>query len=77
VKGTVTAVNSAANTVTVKTKDGTVETFQLSAKCTVETGKGAAKAGTESGKGVATGSEVTVHYTEESGKKVAHFFKCW
>ena len=27
------------------------------------------------GKGTAKGTKVTVHYTEEGGKKIAHFFE--
>jgi hypothetical protein len=34
-----------------------------------------AKLGDEAGEGLAKGAEVTVHYTEEGGKKVAHFFR--
>jgi hypothetical protein len=74
-KATVVGVDDAAKTVTVKTADGAEWTMHTSEHCTVDTGKGVAKFGTESGKGIAKGSEVTVHYTEEGGKKVAHFFK--
>jgi VCBS repeat-containing protein len=74
-KGTVVAVDDAAKTVSIKTADGTVETYHVSEHCTVDTGKGIAKAGDKTGDSVAKGSEVTVHYTEEGGKKVAHLFK--
>ena len=74
-KATVVAVDHSAHTVTVKTADGAETTFHASEHCTVETGKGIGKFGSESGKSIATGSQVTVHYTEEGGKKVAHFFK--
>lgn len=74
-KATVVAVDHGAHTVTVKTADGAEWTMHASEHCTVETGKGIGKFGSETGKGIATGSQVTVHYTEEGGKKVAHFFK--
>jgi VCBS repeat-containing protein len=74
-KGTVVAVDDSAKTVSIKTADGTVETYHVSEHCTVDAGKGIAKAGDKTGDSVAMGSEVTVHYTEEGGKKVAHFFK--
>lgn len=74
-KATVVGVDDAAKTVTVKTADGAEWTFHTSEYCNVETGKGVGKFGSESGKGIAKGSQVTVHYTEEGGKKVAHFFK--
>jgi hypothetical protein len=66
--GTVTNVGEGGKTVTVKAADGTEHTFEVVGKDTKESavaiGKGADKTG-----------KVTVHYTEEGGKKVAHFFK--
>ena len=67
-EGTVVAVDKAAKTVTIKTAQGSDEVFHVSEHTTVETGKGVAK-GTEKG------AKVTVYYTEDAGKKVAHFFK--
>jgi arginine repressor len=67
-EGTVVAVDKAGKTVTVKTAQGTDEVFHVSEHATVETGKGVAKE-------TAKGSRVTVYYTEEAGKKIAHFFK--
>jgi hypothetical protein len=63
-EGAVKSVDRAAKTVTVKTADGAEETYHLTAEATRETAKGLDKAG-----------KVTVYYTEESGKKIAHFFK--
>lgn len=66
-KMTVVAVKSVdrgAKTVTVKTGEGAEETYHLTADATRETAKGLDKAG-----------KVTVYYTEEGGKKIAHFFK--
>jgi preprotein translocase subunit YajC len=70
--GTVTKVGDGGKTITVKTADGTEHTFDVAAHATAD-------AGTETGKSVATackvGDHVTVHYTEDAGKKVAHFIK--
>jgi arginine repressor len=67
-KGTVVDVDKAGKTVTIKTAQGTEEVVRLSDRATVDTGEGIAT-------GVVKGSEVTVHFTEASGAKVAHFFK--
>jgi len=64
VEGTVTKVDAGAKTVAVKTADGSVQVFDVTASAAADLGKGAAKAG-----------KISVHYTEEGGKKVAHFFK--
>jgi hypothetical protein len=60
----VKSVDHAAKTVTVKTADGAEETYHLTDRAVKETGKGLEK-----------GGKVTVYYTEDAGKKVAHFFK--
>jgi hypothetical protein len=60
----VKSVDHGAKTVTVKTAEGAEETYHLTARAAKDTGKGLEKAG-----------KVTVYYTEEGGKKVAHFFK--
>jgi len=60
----VKSVDRGAKTVTVKTAEGGEETYHLTARATKETGKGLDKAG-----------KVTIYYTEDAGKKVAHFFK--
>jgi endonuclease YncB( thermonuclease family) len=61
VDGTVEKVGKDGKTVVVKTADGTEHTFAVAGK---DTAKGADKAG-----------KVTVYYTEEGSKKVAHFFE--
>ena len=67
-EGAVTHIDRNAKTIAVKTANGTEETYRLT--------DGAAK---DASKDVAQGTEkaakVTVYYTEESGKKIAHFFK--
>jgi hypothetical protein len=60
----VQSVDHAAKTVTVKTAQGAEETYHLTDRAVKETGKGLDKAG-----------KVTVYYTEDAGKKVAHYFK--
>ena len=75
-KGTVTAVDQGAGTVTVKATDGTEHTFHKASDGVVEAGK-ATKTGTKSAsektaQAATTGSQVTVHYTVDGGKKVAH-----
>jgi hypothetical protein len=60
----VKSVDRGAKTVTVKTAEGAEETYHLTAAATRETGKGLDKAG-----------KVTIYYTEEGGKKIAHYFK--
>ncbi len=68
VEGTVTHIDRATKTVAVKTADGTEETFKLS-------GHAAADAGKDIGKGTEKSAKVTVYYTEQAGKKTAHFFE--
>jgi arginine repressor len=74
-RGTVVGVDHAARTVVVKTADGAEWTFDAGKHAVVETGRGIAKLGDETGEGLVKGAKVTVHYTEEGGKKVAHFFR--
>ena len=68
VEGTVTHIDRGTKTVAVKTADGTEQTFKLS-------GHAAADAGKDIGKGTEKSAKVTVYYTEEAGKKTAHFFE--
>jgi hypothetical protein len=74
-KGTVVAFEHAGRTVVMKTADGVEWTFHAPAHAVVETGRGIETLGAETGEGLAKGATVTVHYTEEGGKKVAHFFR--
>jgi len=72
VNGTVDDVGKGSKTVAVKTADGTKETFVVADHATVDTGK---DVGRYSVLGAKKGQHVTVYYTEEAGKKVAHIFK--
>jgi hypothetical protein len=63
-EGTIKIVDRGAKTVTVKAADGAEQTYHFAGKAGKMVGEGAEKTG-----------KVTVYYTEESGRKIAHFFK--
>ena len=71
-EGTIEEVGKGTKTVAVKTADGTKETFEVAGRATVDTGKGVGK---YSAIGAKKGEHVTVYYTEQAGKKIAHLFK--
>src|SRR6266852_6663735 len=71
-EGTVEDVGKGSKTVAVKTADGTKQTFVVADHAAVDTGKDVAR---YSARGAKKGEHVTVYYTEEAGKKVAHVFK--
>ena len=68
VDGTVTRVGKGGKVVVVKAADGTEHTFDVA-------GRDTAVAAEDIGKGTEKGTKVTVYYTEDAGKKVAHFFE--
>jgi hypothetical protein len=68
VDGTVTHIDRGAKTLAVKTADGTEQTFRMSDHAVADAGKDIAK-------GTDKSAKVTVYYTEEAGKKTAHFFE--
>jgi hypothetical protein len=68
VDGTVTKVGKDGKTVVVKAADGTEHTFDVAGHDPADTAKDIGKAADKTGK-------VTVYYTDEGGKKVAHFFE--
>ncbi len=74
-KGAVVRVDGAGRTVVMKTADGAEQTFHAGEHAAVQTSGGVAKFGIDAGQSVAEGAELTAHYTEEGGKKVAHFFQ--
>ncbi len=65
---TVVHIDRGAKTLVVKTAGGTEETYRLTDNATRDTGKEISEGAGKSGK-------VTVYYTEEAGRKIAHFFK--
>jgi len=71
-EGTVTKVDKAAHTVSVKTEDGAETTYDWGKDATIDTGHGVVKGTQYVAK---EGDKVIVHYTEDAGKKVVHFFK--
>lgn len=69
-KGTVEGADKAGRTITVAAEDGTKDTYHIAKDATVDSEQGVVR-GTEYA--AEKGEKVTVHYTEEAGKKVAHF----
>jgi len=67
VEGTVVRIDNKAKTMVVKGADGTEQVFRTTDQAIVSAGKDTAA-------GVQKSANVTVYYTEEAGKKVAHFF---
>jgi hypothetical protein len=67
-EGTVSAIDRGAKTMAIKTADGTEQTFKLTDRAVVTGAK-------DIGTGTKKAAKVTVYYTEEAGKKVAHFFE--
>ncbi len=71
-KGTIIKADNSARTVTVKTDDGAEETYRVAKDASVDTEHGIVKGSDYAAK---NGEKVTMHYTEEGGKKVVHFLK--
>lgn len=71
-EGTVRSVGKGTRTVVVKTGDGAEETFHLADRAAVDSGEGVAEGSEFAGR---EGEHVTVYYTEEAGRKIAHFIK--
>jgi preprotein translocase subunit YajC len=67
-KGTVTKIDEGTKTVVVKMADGTEKTFEYTGNAGKDVGKAV-------GKGTEKTAKVTVYYTDEAGKKIAHFFR--
>lgn len=67
-EGIITKFDRGTKTMTIKTADGTEETFHLTEHAADDAGKDTADAAKKS-------AHATVYYTEEAGHKVAHFFK--
>jgi hypothetical protein len=68
VDGTVTKVGKDGKTVVVKAADGTEQTFTVAGRDTADAAKSI-------GKATDKGAKATVYYSEDGGKKVAHFFE--
>jgi len=74
-RGTVVRVDDAGKVVVVKTAAGAEETFELTKDIVVDSGRGIEVGVVATGGAIKKGAEVTVHYSEEGGKKLAHFVK--
>jgi hypothetical protein len=68
VDGTVEKVGKDGKVVVVKAADGTEHTFDVAGHDTADAAK-------DIGKGADKTGKVTVYYTEQGGKKIAHFFE--
>jgi hypothetical protein len=71
-RGTVTHVDRAARTVAIKTDDGAEATYKLGSDAVVETDHGVIRGSRYLAK---EGDKVAVHYTEDAGDKIVHFFQ--
>jgi hypothetical protein len=67
-EGTISKLDRGGKSLAVKSADGTEHTFKLADHAAEDGAKDVGKASEKSAK-------VTVYYTEEAGKKVAHFFE--
>lgn len=74
-KGTITAVDESARTVTLRTAKGTEQVLKFSDHTLVDTGKGVEKCTVVTAKEAGKAGKVTVHYTEEAGAKVVHVIR--
>jgi hypothetical protein len=71
-EGTITKVDKAAHTVSIKTEDGAETTYNWGKDATIDTEHGVVKSSQYVAK---EGDKVVVHYTEDAGKKFVHFVK--
>ncbi len=71
-RGTVTHFDRAARTVAIKTDDGAETTYKLGSEAIVETDHGVVRGTRYVAK---EGDKVAVHYTEDAGDKIVHFFQ--
>lgn len=68
VDGTITELDRGGKKLVVKSADGTAETFKLADHAAEDAAK-------DLSKGAEKSAKVTVYYTEDAGKKIAHFFE--
>jgi aminoglycoside N3'-acetyltransferase len=66
-EGTISRMDAAGKEIIVKTADGSEHVFEMTEHVTVDASKATARQARKAGK-------ATVYYTEEGGKKIAHFF---
>lgn len=68
VDGTISSLDRGGKKLVVKATDGTERTFRLADRAAEDGAKDVDKAAEKS-------ERVTVYYTEDAGRKVAHFFE--
>ena len=66
--GTIKDIDRGGKKLVVKSSDGVESTYRLTDHAAKDGGK-------DIGEGMEKGAKVTVYYTEDAGKKVAHFFE--
>jgi hypothetical protein len=67
-EGVVTRVDREGRRISIRLADGSTETLQLSERAARDVGKDVDRA-------AAAGAKVVVYYTDEAGRRVAHYFK--
>ena len=67
-EGTITKFDRGTRTMTIKTADGTEQTYRLTEHAAEDAGK-------DTGDAAKKSAHATVYYSDEAGHKVAHFFK--
>jgi len=67
-EGVVTRIDRQRKEIVIKFENGTTETLKLTDRAAADVGKDLDKAATGS-------TKITVYYTDDAGRKVAHFFK--
>jgi hypothetical protein len=71
-EGTIKSIGRGSRDVVVKTREGAEETFHVADRAAVDSSKGIARGTASAAK---AGEHVTVYYTEQAGRKVAHLIK--
>ena len=74
-KGTITKIDKAGHTLKIKADDGSEQTYAFGKDAAHETDKGVMKGWDYTASKAKEGDKVVVHYTEDAGKKVIHFFE--
>lgn len=74
-KGTITKVDRAGHRVTIKTENGTEETYDFGKDAAGDSEKGVVRGWDYTETKAKEGDKVVVHYTSSSGKKIVHFFE--
>jgi hypothetical protein len=74
-KGTVTKIDKAAHTMTIKAEDGSEQTYSVGKDAARDSEKGVVKGWDYTAAKAKEGDKVVVHYSESAGKKIVHFFE--